>query len=268
MSDKKSNNIRLDHARIDAIFKALPPLGSKNYLKHLKEASARELPAQVLVRAYRQLPPGSPEASATLVRLLGDYDKTGYLAPVWNAARERISRRDWFGVEDLAASAIEEIVATLGGERGKGADTAWVSFCYQRVEDAYRAIVGRRGERQDPEKAEPREVEDGENIDPVDEIASEAVLDTDWHGKIEANDAEWLEAFVSRELAKVPDDRIREVARDLFGAAPTPMKELAERYGVERTQIHRWREIARTRIYAALQTQNEREIDISWLRPR
>ncbi len=268
MPPKKSNNTRLDRARIDEIFKALPPLGSKNYLKHLKEANARELPAQVLVRAYRQLPPGSPEANATLVRLLGDYKKPGYLAPVWNAAHERISNRDWFGVEDLMARAIEEIAATLGGPRGKGADTAWVSFCYQRVEDAYRAMVGRRGERQDPEKAEPRNVEAGEKIDPVDEISSEAVLDTNWHGRIEESNAEWLEAFVSRELAKIPDDRIREVARDLFGAVPTPMKELAERYGVERTQIYRWCEIARTRIYAALQTQNERDIDISWLRPR
>ena len=219
------------------------------------------------MRAYRQLPPGSPEANATLERLLADYDKADYLAPVRNAARERISNRDWFGVQDLVATAVEKIAATLGGPRGKGADTAWVSFCYQRVEDLVEWV--RRAERQDPEKAEPRQVEDAaEKIDPVDELAAEAVLDTDWHGKIQENDAEWLEAFVSRELAKIADDRIRDVARDLFSAAPTPMKELAQRYGVERTQIHRWREIARTRIYAALQTQNEREIDISWLRPR
>ncbi|MDB4913711.1 MAG: hypothetical protein JWM95_1355 [Gemmatimonadetes bacterium] len=259
---------RLDHKRIDELFEALPPLGSREYLERIKQAPASELPAQVLVRAYRQLPPGSPEATATLSRLLGNYDRDGYLAPLWQAARHRLSGRDWFGVEDLVAGAIEEIVDTLSGPRGKGADTAWIAFLHQRLEDAYRALVGRRGERQDVEKAEPTLNEDGELIDALERVASEEAAATDWHGRVEGNDVEWMEQFVARELAKIADDNIREVARDLFSPKPTSMKELENRYSVDRFQIHRWREIARTKIYAALQRQSERDIDISWLKAR
>lgn len=269
MKPEKPRKPKLDQKRIDEIFKALPPLGSKNYLEHIKKARASELPAQVLVRAYRQLPRGSPEANATLARLLGNYDRYGYLAPLWQAAKYRLSDRDWFGPEDLVARAIEEIVSTLGGPRGKGADTAWVAFLHQRLEDAYRAMVGRRGERQDVEKVEPYlDEESGKLVHPAEEIASDMAPATGWHGKVDENNTQWMEEFVARELAKIADDRIRGVARDLFSAQPSAMDALSERYGVDRFQIHRWREIARTKIYAALQRQNERDIDISWLKRR
>jgi hypothetical protein len=265
---KKRKKRGTDQKRVDEIFDALPPLGSKAYLERIKHAPARELPAQVLVRAYRQLPPGSAEANATLTRLVGHYDRDGYLAPLWQAARYRISDRDWFGVEDLFARAIEEVVDTLGGPRGKGADTAWVAFLRQRLEDAYRAMVGRRGERQDVEKVEPLMNDEGELIDALEGVSSEAGAATPWHGRVEGNDVEWLEQFIARELARIPEETIREVGRDQFSAEPSSMKELEGRYGVDRFQIHRWREIARTRIYAALQRQNERDIDISWLKAR
>lgn len=268
---KPNNNPKkpgFDRKRIDEIFAALPPLGSKEYLQHIKRTQATELPAQVLVRAYRQLPPGSPEANATLARLLGNYDRDGYLAPLRQAASYRLSERAWFGVDDLVAEAIGQIVDSLSGPRGKGADLAWSSFLHQRLEDAYRALDGRRGERQDPERAEPSLNEDGEFTDPLEAVPSEAAAATSWHGRAEGNDVEWLEAFVARELAKIPDDKIREVARDQFSATPSSMKELELRYGVDRFQIHRWRDIARTKIYGALQRQNERDIDISWLKSR
>lgn len=257
-----------DRKRVDELFNALPPLGSREYLEHVRHAPASELPAQVLVRAYRQLPPGSPEANCTLMRLVGNYDRDGYLAPLWQAAKHRLSDRDWFGAEDLFAQAIEEIVITLGGARGKGADTAWVSFLRQRLEDAYRTLVGRRGERQDVEKTEPTQNEDGECIDALDGVPSDAAATLDWHGRVDGNDAEWLEGFIARELAKIPDETIRRVAHDCFGTEKHSMKQLETRYGVDRFQIRRWREIARTRIYAALQRQNERDIDISWLTVR
>ena len=269
--DKNPKKPRLDRKRVDELFEALPPLGSTEYLEHIKHAPAHELPAQVLVRAYRQLVRAygeSREANATLARLLGNYERDGYLAPLWQAARYRISDRDWFGVEDLVARAIEEIVDTLAGPRGKGADTSWVAFLHQRLEDGYRAMVGRRGERQDVEKVGPMVNEDGELTDALEGVSSEAGAATDWHGRVEGNDAEWLEQFVARELARIPDNTIREVGRDQFSAEPSSMKELEQRFGVDRFQIRRWREIARTRIYAALQRQNERVIDISWLKAR
>ena len=129
-------------------------------------------------------------------------------------------------------------------------------------------MVGRRGERQDVEKVEPTLNDDGELIDALEWVASEETAAIDWHGRVESNDAEWLEQFVARELARIRDANIREVARNLFSANPSSMKELEDRYGVDRFQIDRWREIARTRIYAALQRQNERDIDLSWLKAR
>jgi len=45
---------------------------------------------------------------------------------------------------------------------------------HQRLEDAYRALVGRRGERQDVQKAEPMPNEDGDVIDALDGVPSEA----------------------------------------------------------------------------------------------
>src|SRR5437773_11706569 len=89
-----------DDARNEQIYNALPPLGSTAYMQKLKTASAAELPAQVLVRAYRQLRSG-PAADATLGRLLGYNEKYGYLTPLYNAARRRISRHDSYGVDDL-----------------------------------------------------------------------------------------------------------------------------------------------------------------------
>ena len=258
---------RPDRRRIDEIFKALPKLGSKEFIAHIKTTPASQLPAQVLVRAYRQLPPGSPEANATLARLLGNYEKEGYLRPLWQAARLRISNRDWFGIDDLVADAIEEIAVSLGGPRGKGADIAWVAFLNQRLEDAYRAKVGRRGERQEPEKAEFRYVEDGEHTDLFDTIGSDAVAYAPWHGKVEGNDLVWLEEFVARVLAQLPDT-IRQVAQARFSPEPVPMEALCDRFGVDRFQIRRWVEIARTTLYAALKAQKERDIDISWLKAR
>lgn len=269
MNPKQTSNHRqLSQKRIDEIFDSLPALGSQAYLDLVRRAPASELPAQVLVRAYRQLPPESLEAEATLGRLLGQNDRDGYLTPLWRAATRKLSHRDWFAVEDLVSDTIVEIIDTLGGPRGKGADTAWISYLYQRLEDAYRRRVGRRRERQDDERAEPALNESGEYVDVLDTVSNEAAAEAPWHGRVESNDVVWLEEFIARVLARIPDDRIREVAHDLFSANPSKMKVLEARYDVDRFQIGRWRDIARARIYAALQMQDERDIDISWLKAR
>src|SRR5688572_13210162 len=72
--------------RNEALFQALPPLDSADYLNLLKSATAKDLPAPVLVRAYRQIKAG-PAAEATLDRLLGFNEKYGYITPLYKMAK-------------------------------------------------------------------------------------------------------------------------------------------------------------------------------------
>src|SRR5256885_9621899 len=50
--------------RFDAIFASLPPPGSPEYLAQLRQADAPTIPAQVLVRAFRQLRAAGQEEAA------------------------------------------------------------------------------------------------------------------------------------------------------------------------------------------------------------
>lgn len=248
--------------RFEQIFNALPPLGSAEYIRHIQSTPATELPAQVLVRAYRQLPPGEA-ADATLGRLLGYNDRDGYLTPLFTAAKRRISRHDAYGVDDLVQDAIGEIVVTLGGPRGAGAETAWVSYLTHRMEDAYRKQVGRRGERR-PKRAEPVvDPETGEEHDPID-VAG--ITRGPVQGNVEPSDMEWLESFIRRTFARVPNEKMRQVAFLLFEEDATPVSSndptdtntLEHRFQVSRFTIYRWQRAARALLLAALQSQNER----------
>ena len=259
-----------ENERNERIFQDLPKLGSDAYMDLLKRASASELPAPVLVRAYRQLGPGRA-ADATLARLLTNDEKYGYLRPLRKMARRKVSSRDWFSANDLVDQSIGEIALALGGAHGEGAHEHWLSFLKQRLEDAYRSLNGRRRERQDPPRAEPhKDAETGRWTDPID---STDALHAPWHGRVESNHEEWLEAFIMRTLATIADGRIREVAQDLFSADPSPISgearrgkvPLTKRYEVDRYTIYRWRRIARAKLLAALRKQNEREVDLSWL---
>ena len=259
-----------ENERNERIFQALPKLGSDAYMDLLKRASASELPAPVLVRAYRQLGPGRA-GEATLARLLTNDATYGYLRRLRQMARRKVSSHDWFDADYLVDEAIGEIALTLGGPRGEGADKHWVAFLKQRLEDAFRSLNGRRRERQDPPRAEPHEdPKTGRWSDPME---SEDVLHAPWHGRVESDLEEWLEAFIVRTLATIADDRIREVAHDLFSADPSPISgkarggkiPLTERYGVDRHAIYRCRRIARAKLLAALRKQSEREVDLDWL---
>jgi hypothetical protein len=268
MLPKTKQDEEPDEQRFNRIFSALPTLGSPEYIEHIKHAAAAELPPQVLARAYRQLPHDSAAAKATIGRLLDFEDRHGYLASLQRAARRRISPHDWFDSDELVAETIKEIYLNIGTPRGKGAEFYWYKYLRQRLEDAYRTLNGRFNERRDPERAQPRvDEETSGEVDPVDELDSASP--TAWHGNTDPDLTQWLEEFVARELAKISDDRIREVARNLFSAEPSTQQELADRYGVDRSQIMRWREIARGVIYAALQVQNEHPgFDVSWLKSR
>ena len=259
-----------ENERNERIFQSLPRLGSDEYMDLLKRASASELPAPVLVRAYRQLRLGRA-AEATLGRLLTNDEKYGYLRPLRKMARRRVSSRDWFDADYLVDQTISELTLALAGPRGEGAHEHWLSFLSHRLEDAYRSLNGRRRERQDPPRADPRpDPETGRWSEPADDADA---LHAPWHGRVGPSNEEWLEAFIMRTLATIADDRIRQVAQDLFSADPSPISgeavqgraPLTERFGFDRYTIYRWRRIARAKLLAALRKQNECEVDLSWL---
>jgi hypothetical protein len=256
--------------RNERIFQSLPaPLGCPAYIKLLREAPASDLPAAVLVRAYRQLQSG-PAADATLDRLLGQNEKYGYITPLYRMARRRITRNDPYGVPDLVQDTIGEVLDTLGGPKGAGAEKVWLSYLRQRMVDAHRKQVGRRAERR-PERAENlTDPETGEEIDAID---ATGVTMGPWQGRVEASDLQWLEEFIRRTFARIPDERMREVALDMLRDKPTPVSgedpaadTLERRYGVKRFTIYRWQRSAAALLKAALERQSERpNFDISFL---
>lgn len=248
--------------RNEKLFQKLPRLGSQDYLTHLKSASAKDLPAPVLVRAYRQIKAG-PAADATLDRLLGHNEKHGYITPLYKAADRLVNQHDTYGVDDLVQDTIGLIVETLGGPRGAGAEKAWVKFVRQRLHDIHRGHVGRRGERR-PRRAEPiRDEETGELRDSIDLAGATR---GPFHGNAEPSDMEWLEGFIERTFSKIEDERIRHVAFDMVSENRTPVSSndpadtstLEHRFQVNRYQIYRWQRSARVLLYAALQTQTEK----------
>lgn len=271
-----------DDDRNERIFQCLPKLGSPEYLQQLNTATAAELPAPVVVRAFRELRSlGGGEdgrlsraAEATLDRLITTEEKYGYLRPLRAKARQMVSASAWIDANELIHEAKVEIALVLAGARGEKAHENWVSFQLQRLTDAWRRIHGRRGERVEPERVTPSiDADTGEEQDPTDGVAAERV---DWHGSVEPDKSEWLEAFVCRTLATIRQTRIREVAQDQFSAMPSKIfskdpnetTTLCQRYGVDRFTIRRWIEAARAKLRVALENQDEVDLDVSWLKIR
>lgn len=260
------------YERHERIFQQLPPLGSQEYRNLLKTATAAELPAEVLVRAFQALGCTGRAAEATLRRLLTQNARYGYLKPLKRMAERRVMPRDWFSADDLFDQTIGFIWRALAGPQGKNAHLAWHSFLEQRLYDAYRSLNGRRNERQDPERAEPRlDPDTGLELDPLE---SEAALDAPWQGRVGPDIEEWFESFARSSMERIRHDKIREVGLDQLSTKPsaisgpgTPGKpSLVTRYGVNRFQIMRWRDAAVARLLADLEQQDEWEIDVTWLR--
>ncbi len=259
--------------RNERIFQSLPSLSSVAYSDLLSSASANDLPAPVLVRAFRQIRSGR-NADLTLERLLTSDSVYGYLRPLRKMARRRVSKDDWFDADYLVDETLSFIAMALVGPQGENADKYWISFLKQRMEDAYRSLVGRRGERQDPPRvtsvANPDTDETREPWDRDDALPSP------FHGSVAPDKIEWLESFIRRVLAKIKDDLIREVARDQFSADPSPVSgkvrdgkiSLTARYNVDRGVIYRCLRIARLKLLTELRAQRECDIDLSFLDAR
>lgn len=258
----------------DEIFSSLPPLGSAEYLERLRTASTEELPAEVLARAYRLLAgDGEEAAAATLTRLLGEKNgRPEYLGTLlWHASRMVPPHQHWQEAVDLYQDAVVLLIEVLPSERGRFAERAWRSFCYQRLIDAWRRRQGRRGERTETQRVEAPADDDGDGLDPLDRSTDLPP----WHGTVGPDKAAWLEDFMRRTLNEIADPFIRAVAEDQWlSGDPSPIsgrgkadhKPLTARFGRSRFQIHRALNAARARLFAALETQNEMEVDLAAFR--
>jgi len=261
--------------RFREVFDALPRLGSPEYLTYLETADVATLPAQVLVRAYRQLAQAGMEdaAKSTLARLLGQEDRYGYLIPVRLFARDLLARGHYsFDEKELLYATVAEMVEVLPTPRGAMAETAWVTFCRQRLVDAWRQFAGRRGERVKPDRIEPSKDKDsGETLDPLDQIGESQVLTP---VRLSETEMPWLENFIRETVAKIEHPLTRAVAEDQFGDDPSPISSgisesgkppLTEQLGVSRFAIRRARDNARARLAAALLASKDHDLDLEWL---
>ncbi len=262
-----------EHQRI---FDALPALTSPEYLQLLTTASARDLPAPVLVRALRDLSTvagPAPDrlcraAELTLDRLVTREAEFGYLRPLRDKAKAMARSQGSADVDDLIFDAKQEVMlALIDNDRSKGAEDYWVRFQLQRLTNAWRNRYGRRGERLEPERVGPTvDPDSGKEVDPLDGVTGE---EAPWHGRIKPDIAEWLYPLVQRTMAAVGHEGIRIVGQDQFGPNPSKMwsadendtSTLAHRLGVDRHQIARWRESARAKIAAAIQRER-RDLDL------
>src|SRR5690606_20971977 len=92
------------------VFQALPPLGSVEFVHFVQTAAVTELPPEVLVRVFRQLPPTSDASRVVLERL---FRKRGecwdYLGVLVASARRRSRRFPRDEYQDLLQDTAERI---------------------------------------------------------------------------------------------------------------------------------------------------------------
>jgi hypothetical protein len=259
----------------EEIFAALPPLDSPEYLRLLNTATPEALPAQVLVRAYRQLCRAGAEAEArsTLERLIAGRYAEFYLKSIHALAKKQVMSGQYtYDADDLVQEAIRVIVETLPTERGDFAESAWVTYCRQAFAEGWRSLNGREGKKFRLRRVETKiDPKTGEEKNPM-EVADDSVP---WHVAMRESNVPWIEDFAQRVIAEMRDPLMRQIAADQFGDDPSPISSgrskggkppLTEQLGENRFKISRVRDQARARLFAALVTQKEKEIDLDWLR--
>ncbi len=274
----------------EALFAALPPLGSPEYLQYLKTARPEALPPQVLARAYRQLCSAKREDAmrATLDRLLIPAN----LRRIRHLAKQQVPiNQNSHGADDLAQAALTEIVTVLPTERGVLAETAWVLFCERVFADAWRKIFGKDGarltiklgdERVPITYAKPDPDSVGGSYDGGDtkEVSEDPVEATDgsaapWHAGVKESDLPIVERVIEDTIAALPDDLMRRVAGDQWGDDPSPISAgtskggkppLTEQTGLDRHRLARMLKNLRSRLAGALLAEEKITVDTEWLR--
>jgi hypothetical protein len=196
------------------IFQALPPLGSEEYVAHIRSAPASLLPAEVLVRAFRQLPAESEASLVTLQRLFqrradGSWD---YLKPLVAYARRQSPKMKQDGYEDLLQDGMRSILETLPTSRGAFAEQSWHTFCRQQLVNAWRERYGRRGERLPLEEPFESTEDDSGSKNPMDLVSRPP----DWHAAVAPNQVAAIEKIAERVISQIPDEFVRSVAREAW----------------------------------------------------
>lgn len=195
----------------EIIFQRLPPLDSPEFIQFVKTAPVSDLPPEVLVRVFRQLPPVSPTSRIVLERL---FQKRGacwdYLGSVVALARRRSKRFPRDDYQDLLQDAVERILRILPTERGRYAERSWNAFCYRELIEAWRVKYGRRGERYPLE-----EQADDENKE-LQDLAIYCRGVPPWHGLAEPNAIAEIEGVALRTIDSIQDDFQRAVAKEAW----------------------------------------------------
>lgn len=195
----------------EIIFQSLPPLDSPEFIQFVKTAAVSDLPPEVLVRVFRQLPPASPTSRIVLERL---FQKRGacwdYLGSVVALARRRSKSFPRDDYQDLLQDAVERILRILPTERGKYAERSWNAFCYHELIEAWRVKYGRRGERYPLE-----EQADDENKE-LQDLAIYCRGVPPWHGLAEPNAIAEIEGVALRTIEAIQDDFQRAVAEEAW----------------------------------------------------
>lgn len=197
-------------ATLENLFQGLPPLGSDEYLVHVKCAPSSELPPEVLVRAFRQLPPNSISSRATLRRLLGRRPDGSweYLGPLITYARKVHRKNSSDSYEDSLQDAVERMMRTLPSSRGAIAERSWNGFCRWELIEARRDRYGRRGERLPGEKS--LEVPDEDS--PTDQLTW-LTEPPEWHVDLKPTQVEAIEKIAMKVVQEIPDEFVRSVAQ-------------------------------------------------------
>lgn len=258
---------------IDDIFQALPPLNSEEYLAYIRSAPSTCLLPEVLVRAFRQIPPGSEASKATLDRLLKRHadDTWDYCGPMLAKARRLSNLPKHDSYEDLLQEAFQRILKVLLTDRGKFAENSWNAFSCRELSDAWRERYGRRGERFPLEQ--PFDVnEDDEDSDPISRIAEAPA----WHANLNQTQVSLIEGVAQRVLGEIKDAFVRAVANQAWfkNARPNvsgqktdedseaPLTALFE--GKSRFQIIRALRQADAQLAAALLSDPDLELSADW----
>lgn len=212
---------------IEELFQGLPPLGSDLYIERVRTAPRRELPAEVLVRAFRQLPPNSPAARATLKRLFGRAGKQWeYLQPIARMAhRQAKTQQDQSpGDEgsDLFQDFVVHVLQKISTDRGAFAETAWNAFCWRAFWDAWRRRYGRRGEKFGPARGDPQGTrrESGEDVATGPEQLSDS--DSPWQALSHDDQSPQIEAIALKVVDGFENPFHRDVARAVLLSSERP----------------------------------------------
>lgn len=258
-----SSAVEAFHRRMDAIYQALPPLDSEEYLRHLRDASKEELPAHVLVRAFRETAKhGSVLEEAgnrTFARLISKNEgRFEYLGPAVEYLATRLPRNQYAqDLEDLLQDTAAKMLDVLATKRGSYGERAWYSFARQCAVEVWREHVGRKGEREEPPREEPqRDAATGEWFDPLERIRE---------GQSGGTGVEVDAYDLLREVIKdIADPFLRAVAEDQWlSGDPSPASgdgcsaggkpSLEAQLRVSRDRIVRAQRAVEARILAALE---------------